>query len=529
MQKAHLARTWMVAALGAAVAGCALGSHSAERDLRDQQSRKRAERRETRDSVIAQRIADEVGPGVHVRVTLDNSSGNRRVEPVFSLENDAYVVIGHLGVDGRLSIVFPSRPDDDGLVRGGQTYRVPPFFVGFSEELAANWWRYRPYRSRGYATRAASYDGGLGYVFVVASWRPMRLDRIASGNRWEEYTVSDIQYLYDPREAIEELGAIIAGDNREAYTIEYASYVSTTRSAPMSYALNSFGRCSLFDDFSIVNWGFGSLFAYSPFAYGRSSGCSSSRWFPRYYASGSTGHTPSTAPIASPPQRRFRPDGLPRDSMGARAPYPGIDRDPSGSGRIRLSSVDQKTTRPGLFTVENGPELPSVQRPSEQRPSVSDLKGAERPSIQDMVGRGAVENMRTQHSAADPFLRPRLRDGSWSVRERTDREDHSYSGGLRAAERVGRDDSPIHGDAGQRAFSPASGDHLRRGGDSNRETRMSRPQPRGESSDGGARHSPASTPARSGPAPRSEPASRPAAPSHPAERPTTTEVKKPGR
>ncbi|HWC45778.1 MAG TPA: hypothetical protein VG868_06655, partial [Casimicrobiaceae bacterium] len=139
-----------------------------------------------RDSAAAQEIADEVGPRVTVRADFDYAGGSRQVQATFHMYDDAYVIVGHLDAAGRLKIVFPSEPGDDGFVRGDKVYHVPAFFAGFADEYA---WRHNDYQYRYHsiASRRDSYDAGLGYVFVIASWRPMRLDRITDGNHWETY------------------------------------------------------------------------------------------------------------------------------------------------------------------------------------------------------------------------------------------------------------------------------------------------------------------------------------------------------
>src|SRR5437762_5341064 len=240
MRATRVLHSWSaIVLIAGASAGCAAATRSAPDGLRADvgiAEFTRAERRQMRDSAYAQAVADELGPRVSVMADFDYDGGSRRVQASFHMYDDAYLIVGHLDAAGRLSVVFPSAPGDDGFVRGGKIYHVPSFFAGFTDEYA---WRYSDYRysSHSVASRRDSYDAGLGYVFVVASWRPMRLDRISDGNRWQTYEVSDVNYMHDPREAIEELGAVIAGDNREAYTIEYA-HDSTTNYG--TYALSAF-------------------------------------------------------------------------------------------------------------------------------------------------------------------------------------------------------------------------------------------------------------------------------------------------
>src|SRR4051794_5282697 len=240
MRTTRLAWSWSAIVLMSGMSGgCAVATRSAPDGLSDPAAlaqTTREERRQQRDSAEAQAIADEVGPRVTVSADFQYAGSNRQVDARFHMYDDAYVVVGHLDASGRLKILFPSQPGDDGFVRGDKIYQIPSFFAGFADEYQ---WRYSEYRSltHSIASRHDSYDAGLAYVFVVASWRPMRLDRIADGNKWATYEVADVNYMYDPREAVEELAATVAGDNREAYTIEYAHYSTTNYG---TYALSDF-------------------------------------------------------------------------------------------------------------------------------------------------------------------------------------------------------------------------------------------------------------------------------------------------
>ena len=243
--------------------GCATGTQFAQRSSGDPSVDAKGDRAATmthwktiRDSLAAQELAEAEGPRVSVRVNLDGSSGSRRVEATFRMFDDAYVLVGHLGADGRVRVVFPTSPDDDGFVNGDKIYHVPSFFAGFTDEYR---WRRANDGYHTQASRRASYDGGIGYVFVIASWRPMRFDRMMDAGKWETYEISDVRYMADPREAIDEMASVLAGDNREAYTIEYASYTKTNYGA-LSFA--SIERCNQSARFGFSNFG------YDPIGYG---------------------------------------------------------------------------------------------------------------------------------------------------------------------------------------------------------------------------------------------------------------------
>jgi hypothetical protein len=353
------------------------------------------ERRALRDSARAQMVADEVGPRVTVRADFDYAAGARRVQATFHMYDDAYVIVGQLDAAGRLSIVFPNKPGDDGFVRGEEIYHVPSFFAGFGDEYR---WRYSNYyyQTHSLASRQDSYDAGLGYVFVVASWRPMRLDRITNGNRWETYEVSDINYTSDPREAIEELAAVIAGDNREAYTIEYARYTTTNYG---TYAFSDFdrwnGACS---DYQML-WGsrwstnyffspllspFGSFGGYDPVGCGNAYG-----YYPTYYAFGGY-HTYSPFSPAPPivgPRRPTIPIGspifrLPQNLGGDVALHrPQTTPAPTIGGKVGGNGSQYR--RPGLIAEDAaGPRGHGERQATNGDMTLS----PRRPTIQEMIG-----------------------------------------------------------------------------------------------------------------------------------------------
>jgi len=226
--------------------------------------------RRIQDSVAAQAIADQRGPRVTVQANFRTLGGLRRVQAGFSMRDDAYVLVAHVDADGRLTVVFPKNPQDDGFVEGGRHYQVPEFDAGFQSSYAFARYsgnvRYRPYSSR-----VDSYDGGTGYIFVVASWRPMQFDRIVENGHWAGYELSDAFSTTDPRDEVDEFAALIAGDTREAYSVEYATYYRSNYSPDLgSYAFNSYD-CAGYS-------GIADAFAYGGY---------SASFFPSLYAIGS--------------------------------------------------------------------------------------------------------------------------------------------------------------------------------------------------------------------------------------------------
>jgi len=489
-------------------AGCAATASHATDGLRPEASLVQStpeERRDLRDSALAQRVADEVGPRVTVTADFDYAGGSRRVDARFHMYDDAYVIVGHLDAAGRLKIVFPSEPGDDGFVRGEKIYQVPSFFAGFGDEYAWNYQNYR-YQTHNIAARRDSYDAGLGYVFVIASWRPMRLDRITDGNRWLSYEISDVSYMNDPREAIEELGSVIAGDNREAYTIEYAHY-STTNYGTYSYS--SFDLFNSGECYGYSGFGHRALFlspamflpAYG-FGFGPV-GCNSGYGSYGYYG---FGYPVSYGPTAVAPP--IIPRG-PRQGVPIAPPVFHNPRDP-GSGTVALHrprpeanppatpvNGSSQYRRPGLIT-EDAPIL----RPRGQgRVAGGEMTSAStRPTIQQMIGSQRIDQEAMARGAREAAIRAMggretgarvngwssTNQGGVSAPRNVDGGSHWGNGGGGQTVR----ESPRGNGGGSQGYTPARAEGAH--------SAPARMEPRGESA--------RSAPAHSEPTPRSAPA-----------------------
>ncbi|HKN65486.1 MAG TPA: hypothetical protein VJW73_04375 [Gemmatimonadaceae bacterium] len=408
MRTTRLAMSWSaIVLMSSGGTGCAIATQSAPEGFRADDAIAQStpeERRQMRDSVAAQQVADEVGPRVTVRADFDYAGGSRQVEATFHMYDDAYVIVGHLDAAGRLKIVFPSEPGDDGFVRGDKIYHVPAFFAGFADEYA---WRLNDYRNsyHNIASRRDSYDAGLGYVFVIASWRPMRLDRITDGNRWATYNVSDASYMSDPRDAIEELGSVIAGDNTEAYTIEYAQYMTTNHGM---YSYSDFnavnGGCSgyrsslgfqpfsLFSPFGFMpmaGFGFGSSNCGYAFAgYGYANGYGYGYGYPYGY-----GRPVGVVPVTGLPGLRHGPITTP---LGL--PILHLPRVQGGTGGMAVApgtsmpgtqASTSQYRRPGLIAEDAG----GRRMPGERQAQGGDLGfTSRRPTIQQMIGTRRVDD-----------------------------------------------------------------------------------------------------------------------------------------
>jgi hypothetical protein len=169
--------------------------------------------------------ANEEGPRVSIYTEVENSAGSLLVRANFHLDDDAYVLVGHIDADGVLRIAFPETPVDNGFAHGRTSYQTAQFLGGFAGQYRA---RFSPGMPR-LDARAVndSYDGGLGWVFVIASWQPMHFEKFSTGGYWDSFEIDDANYMKDPRPAVYELAALLAGTNSSSYTVRFANIHDT--------------------------------------------------------------------------------------------------------------------------------------------------------------------------------------------------------------------------------------------------------------------------------------------------------------
>jgi Domain of unknown function (DUF4384) len=247
----------------------------------------------------------ERGPRVQIWTTNQTFSADR-IQTSFRLEHDAYVVVVNVGRDGYANVVFPESPDDDGFMRGGRTYRLPAFFPGFARHFRSDYQRL-------YTATGASddvYDRYAGYVFVIASWRPMHLHQAEELGLWNDYRLAAHEDRLEPYVVMHRFADQLVRGSRRDYTARFARYAAFSRSFADRSA---FASCSLY----VPWWTFHTA---------------GSSWIPvhgiDYYRGARrcgyggyafTAHPRARKPVASPP---VRPVPVSPDSGGTAAPPP---------------------------------------------------------------------------------------------------------------------------------------------------------------------------------------------------------------
>ncbi|HEY2164816.1 MAG TPA: hypothetical protein VGH04_12530 [Gemmatimonadaceae bacterium] len=182
------------------------------------------------------------GPRVSIYTEVENASGTNLVRASFHLDDDAYVLVGHIDGDGVLRITFPDTPVDNGFAHGHASYQTAQFLGGFAGQYRA---RFTTGMTRlNSSALNDSYDGGLDWVFVIASWQPMHFEKFSTGGFWDSFEINDADYMKDPRPAVYELAALLAGTNSSSYTVRFAKLLDTrplSSRAQSLFAADNFG------------------------------------------------------------------------------------------------------------------------------------------------------------------------------------------------------------------------------------------------------------------------------------------------
>jgi len=253
-------------------------------------------------------------PKAMVYATYYGGALNRQTEAVFKVEENSYVMVGHLGGDGRLTVLYPEDGRESGRVAGGKWFRSHS--VAAYYDAAPQLYSFAMNSYRAPSARLDSYDGrGYGYVFIVASRRPLEFDRISDYGLWNEMVLADYRQSADPRNYINGLAATLAGNH--AYTLKFAR--SFTTFAATSYADRLFD-CALLSElgfaYSFSPFSFGNYFAPSVAFPGARGGCGGNyagryAFFrqPVILISSTPTVTPTDNPTATPAPRTggFRP------------------------------------------------------------------------------------------------------------------------------------------------------------------------------------------------------------------------------
>jgi len=163
----------------------------------------------------------------------------------FTTSADAFVAVLHIDADGRLDFLYPASPMDDEYAEAGQVHSLP-------------------YRSGGVGQTAIGSGQGIGYLYIVASPRPLDygLFRRRGGYGWD-WSYAGQFVRGDPFWAFEQITRYLVPDwGFLPISVDYFSYHVGGRHRYPSYACTSLHRSSA------GGWGWGWGSGYMPSYYG---------------------------------------------------------------------------------------------------------------------------------------------------------------------------------------------------------------------------------------------------------------------
>ncbi|HEY0995398.1 MAG TPA: DUF4384 domain-containing protein, partial [Gemmatimonadaceae bacterium] len=272
-------------------------------------------------------------PGPEIRVRTEQEFGNSDyIEAVLRLDDDAYVMVVNVGPDGYARVIFPESPSDDGLLRAGRSYKLPTFFPGFATNVSAvssGYNAFVPFRRSEFASVLAQ---GPGYVFAIASSRPMNLQMVEDFGMWDDYRIPSDGMLLDPRFLVRYYQEAALGEGRisgvTAAVARYAGWVpAMTRLASASCAWGYGPRFSSLASMRL-GYGFGAYPIWATTAsmgYGAGGYCPGGTMYrpymafnplmyPHQVAQGPTTQAPTDSGSTQPnPRPKTRPVGHPLD------------------------------------------------------------------------------------------------------------------------------------------------------------------------------------------------------------------------
>lgn len=336
-------------------------------------------------------LKPEDGPRATIHVNYYGGDFMRQIQTRFRVERGAYVMVGHLGGDGGIRVLYPETPQASGWVAGGRSitlkaqsamYDVAPRLYSFATA---------PYRSL--SSQLDSYDGrGHGYVFVIASRSPIDFDALANARDFDVLEVNDYASTNDPRYAVRSLADEIATG---PYTLRFAtsgnrSLYATTTGCPSRWGLMSYGISDYLSwhdlGYSLFNYPGASLMNSFMFAryhgFGRS--CRGSQYASHVYQIYPSRTTVGVTPPPSPPitPQLQRPTRRTLDNPARGPLFSGrssFDRAGTLSSRGSRSSLDDE--RRARRPISGRPEYPTRTRDHDvSRPTHTEVQGPERAS-----------------------------------------------------------------------------------------------------------------------------------------------------
>lgn len=165
-------------------------------------------------------VAAGDAPGLTVWTPASSTGlvGGMGAGTYFSVDRDAYAAAFAVTRDGRLRVVWPASPGDDGVVRAGRSYSANASFAQ-------------------YGTFMAGARNAVPYVFVIASDQRLDLSRFGSGSRWR-YQVDLEDMGRWAEDALQTVAAAVLPDESASYAADFAFVPPRLTGGAQMLALN---------------------------------------------------------------------------------------------------------------------------------------------------------------------------------------------------------------------------------------------------------------------------------------------------
>ena len=136
-------------------------------------------------SAAAPPVAKADDPAIRLKLSEENYSRGDRAKVKVRSDEDGYLLVVRVDGDGRVRMLYPQRPDDEGRITGGKDFEV---------------------RSRG-DREAFVVDENSGSGAVLAAWsdQPFRFDQFDRNGHWDYRALSDEKITGDRESALLDL------------------------------------------------------------------------------------------------------------------------------------------------------------------------------------------------------------------------------------------------------------------------------------------------------------------------------------
>jgi hypothetical protein len=155
-------------------------------------------------------LKPEAGPRGSIHVSYFGGTFTRRIQTRFRVETGSYVLVGHLGGDGQVRVLYPETPGASGWVSGNKSISLKIRSAMFDQAPHLFSFALASYRSLG--ARMDSYDGqGHGYVFMIASRFPIDFESMRDAGDFEVLEIENYERERDPRYAVRACSSLSYG------------------------------------------------------------------------------------------------------------------------------------------------------------------------------------------------------------------------------------------------------------------------------------------------------------------------------